>query len=90
MSLVHNVRSPCLSTDIKVLIGIISTLMIILSAFRLEVMDDDFDNDTQDTSPTNIITIDQKSLDALSKFDRNVRLFFVVVEVAQKDILECD
>lgn len=66
--------------DIKFVIGVISTAMFILSAFRYEVIYDDGMEDNygdqetqkQQQQPGNVTTIDKKALDALSKFDRNV------------------
>lgn len=77
----------CLSLliDIKFVVGVLSTLMIVLSAFRYEVIDDDDDDDyggggSPDQNnlqqQLNVTTIDKKALDALSKFDRNVSAQF--------------
>lgn len=79
----------CLSLliDIKFVVGVLSTLMIVLSAFRYEIIDDDDDDDYGgggSGSPDqnnlqqqlNVTTIDKKALDALSKFDRNVSAQF--------------
>ena len=61
--------------DIKFVVGVISTFMIILSAFRYEVILDEGNDDyEQQPISDNVTTIDKKVLDALSKFDRNVSL----------------
>ncbi|KAH9406110.1 hypothetical protein TYRP_013711 [Tyrophagus putrescentiae] len=69
--------------------------MIVLSAFRYEVIDDDDDDDYGgggSGSPDqnnlqqqlNVTTIDKKALDALSKFDRNVRHLLIKGKEASK------
>lgn len=78
----HLFISSPLCTDIKFVVGVLSTAVIVLSAFRYEVIDDDEDDDYASGSPDqnfqqqqqqlNVTTIDKKALDALSKFDRNV------------------
>ena len=60
------------------MIGIVSTLMIILSAFQYEVIHETDSNSYNDYNneqiSANVTTIDKKVLDALSKFDRNVNI----------------
>jgi len=75
--------------DIRVIVGAVSTVMIVLSAFRYEVIRDDDENfNLNENQPENIPTIDKKVLDALSKFDRNVRHFLIKgKEVSKYDYL---
>ena len=61
--------------DIKFAIGVISTIALILSAFRFETLDtNDDDYFVTSTSTANpMAIIDKKILDAMSKFDHNLR-----------------
>lgn len=73
--------------DIKFVIGTISTLMIILSAFRYEIIHDDGNYDIDDNGNSNEdsgTTVDKTVLDALSKFDRNVRHLLIKGKEASK------
>ncbi|XP_027199793.2 uncharacterized protein LOC113793917 [Dermatophagoides pteronyssinus] len=63
--------------NIKFAIGVISTIAIVLSAFRFEILDtnddDYFVTPATSTNGNRMVTIDKKILDAMSKFDHNLR-----------------
>ncbi|KAH9412704.1 hypothetical protein DERP_006671 [Dermatophagoides pteronyssinus] len=63
--------------NIKLAIGVISTIAIVLSAFRFEILDtnddDYFVTPATSTNGNRMVTIDKKILDAMSKFDHNLR-----------------
>ena len=68
------------------MIGVISTIMIILSAFRYEVIHDNYEDGSSDSGEAsgNATTVDKKVLDTLSKFDRNVRHLLIKGKEATK------
>ncbi|OTF77355.1 hypothetical protein BLA29_001698 [Euroglyphus maynei] len=60
-------------SHVKFAIGVISTIAIVLSAFRFETLDTNDDDYFVTTNTNRMAIIDKKILDAMSKFDHNLR-----------------